>query len=111
MIDKSIGFIGGGRVVRVILGGFKRAGEMPKQVVVGDTNIEVLKKLKEGFPEINIAPNDNKQPASKDIVFIVLHPPVLSDVLKEDGAGNRRGLNEAKTVGEEMPCSGKYCIQ
>jgi len=111
MIDRSTGFIGGGRVTRVILGGFKRVGEMPKQVAVSDTNIEVLKKLKERFPEISIAPNDNKEPASKDIVFVALHPPVVSDVLKEDGAGNRRGLNEAKTVGEEMPCSGKYCIQ
>jgi pyrroline-5-carboxylate reductase len=83
MISQTIGFIGGGRVTRVILGGFKRAGEMPKQVVVGDTNIEVLNKLKEGFPEINIAPNDNKQPASKDIVFVALHPPVVSDVLNE----------------------------
>jgi len=83
MINKSIGFIGGGRVTRVILGGFKRAGEMPKQVVVSDTNIEVLNKLKEGFPEISIAPNDNKGPASKDIVFVALHPPVASDVLRE----------------------------
>jgi len=83
MINKSIGFIGGGRVTRVILGGFKRAGEMPKQVVVSDTNIEVLNKLKEGFPEISIAPNDNKQPASKDIIFVALHPPVAGDVLSE----------------------------
>ena len=83
MINKSIGFIGGGRVTRVILGGFKRAGEMPKQVVVSDTNIEVLNKLKEGFPEISIAPSDNKGPASKDIVFVALHPPVASDVLRE----------------------------
>jgi pyrroline-5-carboxylate reductase len=83
MISKSIGFIGGGRVTWVILGGFKRAREMPKQVVVSDINIEVLKKLKERFPEISIAPNDNKQPASKDIIFVALHPPVASDVLSE----------------------------
>lgn len=56
---------------------------MPRQVVVSDTNIEVLNKLKEGFPEISIAPNDNKQPALKDIVFIALHPPAVGDVLSE----------------------------
>ena len=83
MISKTVGFIGGGRITRVILGGFKRAREMPKQVVVSDTNIEVLKKLKERFPEISIAPNDNKQPASKGMIFVALHPPVASDVLSE----------------------------
>jgi len=83
MINRSTGFIGGGRVTRVILGGFKRAGKMPRRVVVSDTNIEVLNKLKEGFPEISIAPSDNKGPASKDIVFVALHPPVASDVLRE----------------------------
>jgi pyrroline-5-carboxylate reductase len=55
MINKSIGFIGGGRVTRVILGGFKRAGEMPKQVAVTDTNrvlsgdfIKAVKEAVEG---------------------------------------------------------------
>ena len=83
MIDRSTGFIGGGRVTRIILGGFKRAGKMPRDVVVSDTNIEVLSKLKERFTEISVAPNDNKQPASKDIVFIALHPPAVGDVLNE----------------------------
>jgi pyrroline-5-carboxylate reductase len=83
MIDKSIGFIGGGRVTRIILGGLAKAGQMPQRVVVSDSNLEVLNRLKAQFPAIQIAPGDNKAPASQELVFMGLHPPALSGVLAE----------------------------
>ena len=81
MINKTVGFIGSGRVTRIMLGGFKKAGKMPQQVVVSDTNLEVLNNLKAMFPEISIAPNDNTQPAACDLVFVALHPPLVKEVL------------------------------
>ena len=81
MINKTVGFIGSGRVTRIMLGGFKKAGKMPQQVVVSDTNLEVLNNLKAVLPEIRIAPNDNTQPAACDLVFVALHPPVVKEVL------------------------------
>ncbi len=83
MTNKTIGFIGGGRVARIILGGFLRAGKMPQQVVVSDTNVEVLNRLQETFPTIHVVPNDNKQPASQALVFLGLHPPALGNLLAE----------------------------
>ncbi len=83
MTNKTIGFIGGGRVARIILGGFQRAGKMPHQVVVSDTNVEVLNRLQETFPTIHVVPNDNKQPASQALVFLGLHPPALGSLLAE----------------------------
>ena len=83
MTNKTLGFIGGGRITRIILGGFKRAEKMPRQVVVSDTNVEVLNKLKEQFPEVDIVLNDNKKSTSQDIVFLALHPPVVRSVLNE----------------------------
>lgn len=81
MINKSVGFIGGGRITRVILGGFKKKGEMPIQAVVSDTSIAVLGKLKEQFPEVDIVLNDNKKPALQDIIFLAIHPPAVTSVL------------------------------
>ena len=52
MKEKSLGFIGGGRVARIILGGLKKAGRMPGQIVASDTNPDVLKKLQSGFPAV-----------------------------------------------------------
>jgi pyrroline-5-carboxylate reductase len=81
MRHKTVGFIGGGRITRIMLGGYKKAGNMPEQVIVSDTNAETLNNLKTLFPEISIAPNDNAQPALSDIVFVALHPPVMKDAL------------------------------
>jgi len=83
MTDKKVGFIGGGRITRILLEGFKRGGATFQQIVVSDINESVLTTLKMRFPEIHISPNDNRQPASRDIVFLALHPLAIKDVLGE----------------------------
>lgn len=82
-MEKTAGFIGGGRITRIILGGLKKAGRLPSQVVVSDLEAEVLKKLKEEFPEIHIYPGDNNPPSTQGIVFLALHPPAISEILAE----------------------------
>lgn len=83
MKEKSIGFIGGGRVTSIILGGLARKDMRLDRVTVSDLNESILWKLKEKFPEINIRANDNRTPATAELVFLALHPPVLVDVLKD----------------------------
>jgi len=51
---KSIGFIGGGRITRIILGGFDRIEKWPGKVIVSDTNADVLKDLQKRFPKIEV---------------------------------------------------------
>jgi pyrroline-5-carboxylate reductase len=82
MLNKSFGFIGGGRVVKILLNALSNKEEMPAQVIVSDTNDEVLAKLKNQFPQIAIS-NSNVEPAKCDYVFISLHPPVFVQVLNE----------------------------
>jgi pyrroline-5-carboxylate reductase len=81
MTQKSIGFIGGGRITRIFLEGWQRANAMPGKVVVSDCNAETLAKLKARFPQIEIAPGNSAAAASQDIVFLAVHPPVLAEVL------------------------------
>ncbi len=83
MTKKSMGFIGAGRVTTFILNGLKRKGKLPEEITVSDANPEVLKKLKERFPEIEIVPNGNTKAASRNIVFLALHPPAVKDGLTE----------------------------
>lgn len=80
-MNKSIGFIGSGRVTRIMLGGWNKAGKLPQQIIVSDPNQEALHKLKQDFPTITIAPNDNAQAAACDLVFAALHPPVMKETL------------------------------
>jgi pyrroline-5-carboxylate reductase len=76
----TIGFIGGGRVTKILLQGFKNKNVEFEKVLVTDTNPEVLANLKKQFPEIEST--DAKSAASQDIVFIALHPPMVMDTLE-----------------------------
>jgi len=76
----SIGFIGGGRVTKILLQGFKNRKVEFSRIVVTDTNPEVLARLKIQFPEIELL--DPKMASAQDIVFIALHPPVVMDMLE-----------------------------
>jgi pyrroline-5-carboxylate reductase len=82
MVHKTLGFIGGGRITRIMLEGWRKAGQIP-DTVVSDTNVEVLESLRTEFPAIHIAPNDNRAPAIQDIVFLALHPAAISTVFVE----------------------------
>lgn len=79
-MKKSIGFIGGGRVTKILLQGFKNKNVKFGKIVVADTNPEVLAQLKKQFPEVESS--DAASAASQDIVFIALHPPVVMDTLE-----------------------------
>jgi len=79
-MKNSIGFIGGGRVTKILLQGFKNKDVKFEKVIVTDTNQEVLANLKKQFSEVVIS--DSKSAAGQDIVFIALHPPVVMDTLE-----------------------------
>ncbi len=83
MTGKTVGFIGGGRVAHIILGGLKKAGQMPANVVVSDVSLDVLNRLQARYPETRTVHNDNRVPASQDLVFAGLHPPALPGCLGE----------------------------
>jgi pyrroline-5-carboxylate reductase len=79
-MEKSIGFIGGGRVTKILLQGFSNRKVKFGKVVVSDTNPEVLTSLKKKFPDVE--GSDSLSAAGQDIVFISLHPPVVMDTLE-----------------------------
>ncbi len=82
MENKTLGFIGGGRVTRIILQAFSNKKVEFDSICVYDPDMEVLSRLKNQFPEINTA-GSSVGPAVQDIVFLAVHPPVIMDTLKE----------------------------
>jgi pyrroline-5-carboxylate reductase len=76
----SIGFIGGGRVTKILLQAFKNKNATFSKIVVTDTNPDVPGNLKKSFPDIQV--DNASSAASQDIVFISLHPPVVLDTLE-----------------------------
>lgn len=92
MDHKSLGFIGGGRIVRIFLEGWRRAGKMPGRIVVHDCNPEALAKLKSQFPSVEAA-NDKALAAAQDIVFLAVHPPIMVET-----ASSLKGILKATTI-------------
>ena len=81
MKNKTLGFIGGGRITKILLQAFKNKNQHFKSVVVYDINAEVLSELSSQFPDIK--PTDDLQlTAKQNVVFIALHPPVIMDTLE-----------------------------
>jgi pyrroline-5-carboxylate reductase len=80
MSDRSVGFVGGGRVTRIFLEGWKRAQKMPSKVLVSDCNAEALGKLRMRFPEVETT-TANGEAAVQEVVFVAVHPPVVAEVV------------------------------
>ena len=78
MNSPTIGFIGGGRITRIFLGGWELAQKTPQAILVSDPNSEVLGALQARFPEIRTTA-DNSLAAGQDLVFLAVHPPVLAE--------------------------------
>jgi len=78
---KTLGFIGGGRITRILLNGFKNAKVSFEKIHVYETNESVLSALKADYPQIETSGADYSKAASSDWVMIALHPPVLMETL------------------------------
>lgn len=79
---KSLGFIGGGRITKIILQALTNKQIELSSVHVCDTNSEVLDALKKQFPKIQKT-DSCELAAEQEIVFIALHPPVIMETLEQ----------------------------
>jgi pyrroline-5-carboxylate reductase len=89
----SIGFIGGGRITKIFLQGFKNADFEPESVQVYEPNAETFEKLASIFPAVEKA-ETAEAAASQAIVFIAVHPPVVKETLQKI----KNAVTESTTV-------------
>jgi pyrroline-5-carboxylate reductase len=78
----TIGFIGGGRITKIFLEGFKNKDVEFKKVKVYDHNAETLDALKNAYPQIEKA-GSPEEAAKTDVVIIAVHPPVVMETLNK----------------------------
>lgn len=90
MPPNTLGFIGAGRIVRILLAGWKRAGWEVPRVVVSDIDQAAIERLPRLGGRLT-AVADNVAAARQDIVFLAVHPPALvksvaqvADALQQD---------------------------
>ncbi|HQV32286.1 MAG TPA: NAD(P)-binding domain-containing protein [Calditrichia bacterium] len=83
----SLGFIGGGRVVRIYLAALQHKGIFPERIVISDPAGEAREVLMKHFPDQNLVlTGENSEAARQDIVFLAVHPPVMKDLLPQIGS-------------------------
>jgi pyrroline-5-carboxylate reductase len=75
---ESVGFIGAGRITRIMVEGWARAGRLPKRIVVSDAKTEAA-AWAAGVP--GAAVSGAAEAAACDVVIVSLHPPVMGEVL------------------------------
>lgn len=77
---KTIEFIGGGRITKIILRAFKNVGINFEKLTVFDVNDEVLKAIKAKYPQVKVT-NNPEETAKSDLVILAVHPPMVTEVL------------------------------
>lgn len=75
----TIGFIGGGRITRIILQAFENRSLRFNSAVVYDPDHEVLENLQKKFPFI--ISSDLTECAKQDLVILAVHPPAMMETL------------------------------
>ena len=79
---KTIAFIGGGRITKIILRAFSNKNVKFEKTFVYDPVEDTLKKLKSCYAEIEIS-HESLNPAFKpDVLFLAVHPPVMTETLQ-----------------------------
>jgi pyrroline-5-carboxylate reductase len=85
MEDKSLGFIGAGRITRIFLHAFKNRKATFKSICAIDTNNDVLTRMKKDFPDVKTTSDNLQEVMKNDIVFVALHPPVIMEIFEKAG--------------------------
>ncbi|HNQ37040.1 MAG: NAD(P)-binding domain-containing protein [Prolixibacteraceae bacterium] len=81
MKTPTIGFIGGGRVTRILLQAFANKKINLLQASVYDTDPEVSRNLKKRFPDIHL--RSLEKVAAQQIVILALHPQEIMETLEK----------------------------
>lgn len=81
MEKRSIGFVGGGRITKILLNGFKSAEVEFSNIVVYDPNEETLAKLKGINSDIQTTNTCLDSVAMADVIFVAVHPPMMVETL------------------------------
>lgn len=79
---KTVGFIGGGRIVNIMLKGLAAAGKLPQQVTVYDTDAAARDNLAKNIKGIKVT-DSFADAAGAEVVVLAIHPQAIADVARE----------------------------
>ena len=78
MLDRTVGFVGGGRVTRIIVSRWAATRTTPRKVVVFDPDQGACDALRATSARAEIT-DTAAGAAGQDVVFLAVHPPAIKD--------------------------------
>jgi len=87
---KTINFIGGGRITKIILQALQNAKVSLDNVTVYDVSEDALRAVKAKFPQINTT-NSVEELSSSDLVILSVHPPMVMEAIEKLKGSLQRG--------------------
>lgn len=76
-----VGFVGAGRVARILLAGWTRAAAVPADVVAYDPDPAVLDRLVAQAPTVRVG--SLAEAGAADVVVVAVHPPVAREAFAD----------------------------
>jgi pyrroline-5-carboxylate reductase len=77
MSHPTIGFIGGGRVARILLGGWRHAGVEFANIVVSEPDHAAFAALEAAVADVSLVRGGATEVAQQALVLLAVHPPKL----------------------------------
>jgi len=78
--ESTLGFIGGGRITRLLLRALKQKNSLPEKVLVADPNEDMKKQVQAIDTAVIECVSNNVDVLNVDMLFLAVHPPVVKDV-------------------------------
>ena len=91
MVNPSIGFVGGGRVARILLGGWERTGVSLPKVVVCEHDDQAIGALQTASQSVSPVRGEAASAGSQELVFLAVHPPKLAEAASQIAGTLREG--------------------
>lgn len=79
---KTIGFIGGGRITKIILQAFKNANTSFDDITVFDVSEDALKAVKAKFQQVNTSTRI-EEATTAELVILSVHPPMVMETIEK----------------------------
>jgi pyrroline-5-carboxylate reductase len=112
-MKQSIGFIGGGRVTRILLQAFKNKNTSFSKILVTDTNKDVADNLKKAYPDIRIENSSETASQVMDVLEFIKadisrKATVISLAPKVTIAKISSKLDQVKNIARLIPNATSY---
>lgn len=82
MNTERLAFVGGGRIVRILLAGWKRANFPVDNVAVLEPDESVAQRLQASFPQVRLCDNVSSLMANASALILAVHPPQVLPTLE-----------------------------